>query len=253
MKTKKNILICLTIIFLVIFSYSLYKIIIWKVDNSKNKKIQEDTLKFVEKKDTGEELENIEEENVEKKEEYTVNFEELKKRNADAVLYLKVNETNINYVVVKTNNNSYYLKHNFDKEYNISGWPFVDYLNKLDGTDKNIIIYGHNTLDGTMFGTLKETLKEDWYKNEDNYIVQVVFDDKLEKYKVFSIYEIKVEDYYIKKNFENDTVYEEFLNKLKNRSVYDFGVTLNKDDKILTLSTCSDSGKKRVVLHAVKI
>lgn len=244
MKTKRIILICLAIIFLVLFSYSLYKIIIWKNDNATNKKIQEDTLKYVEVKDENESSE---------KEVYTVDFEELKKRNPDSSLYLKVNGTNINYVVVKTSNNSYYLKHNFDKEYNISGWPFVDYSNKLDGTDRNIIIYGHNTLDGTMFGTLKETLKEDWYNNEDNYIIPVVYDGKEEEYRVFSTYEIKVEDYYIKKNFENDTVYEEFLNSLKNRSVYDFGVTLNKNDKILTLSTCADGGKRRVVLHAVKI
>lgn len=121
---------------------------IWYLNNKENKTIQIETKKAIKKVDN-------------KKE---VNFEELKSKNEDSIAYLKVPETNIDYVVVKGNNNSYYLNHNFNRKYNTSGWVFADYRNKFDGSDKNIIIYAHNTMDGSMFGSLKNVLNESWYK-----------------------------------------------------------------------------------------
>ena len=59
----------------------------------------------------------------------------------------------------------------------------MDYRNKLDGSDKNIVIYGHNTMDGTMFGTLRNVVKENWYKNTDNHIINLVLEDKVLKAK----------------------------------------------------------------------
>ena len=58
------------------------------------------------------------------------------------------------YPVVKGSNNSFYLNHCFDKSYNSAGWIFADYRNKFDNTDKNIVIYGHNMRDGSMFGSM---------------------------------------------------------------------------------------------------
>ena len=173
----------------------------------------------------------------------------MKKQNNDTIAYLKVNNTSIDYVVVKTDNNDYYLNHDFNKKSNISGWVFADYHNKFDGTDKNIIIYGHNTQDGSMFGSLKNVLTEVWQKNEDNHKITLVTEKENYIYQVFSTYSIKAEDYYIKTNFNNEE-YEEFLNKIKSRSNYDYDVNVNNKDKILTLSSCTRSGINRVVLHA---
>ena len=97
-----------------------------------------------------------------------INFEELKSQNSDTVFYLKVNNTNISYPVVKYSDNNYYLNHSFDKSKNSAGWLFADYKNKLDGTDKNIVVYGYNRRDGSMFGTLKNILNKEWYDNTDN-------------------------------------------------------------------------------------
>ena len=58
------------------------------------------------------------------------------------------------YPVVKGTNNSFYLNHCFDKSNNSAGWIFADYRNKFDNTDKNIVIYGHNMRDGSMFGSM---------------------------------------------------------------------------------------------------
>ena len=74
---------------------------------------------------------------------------------------------------MKANDNDYYLNHNFNKEYNVAGWIFADYHNIFDGSDKNIILYGHDTKDGSMFETLKYTLNKDWQENKDNKIVTI--------------------------------------------------------------------------------
>lgn len=74
----------------------------------------------------------------------------------------------IDYPVVQASDNSFYLTRSFDKSKNSAGWIFADYRNKLDGTDKNIILYGHNRLDNSMFATLNNTQKESWYNNPEN-------------------------------------------------------------------------------------
>jgi len=71
------------------------------------------------------------------------------------------------------------------------------------------------------------------------------------KWKVFSIYKIEKTTDYLKVNFSNDEIFLEFANMLKDRSVYDFGINLSSDDKILTLSTCSSNRNLRLVIHAV--
>jgi sortase B len=242
-KIKSSVIVTIFILFFILFIYSAYKVIIWKLNVEKNKNINE-IIK-----------ENIQINNEETNDEYKykVDFEALKKQNQDTVAYLKVNGTNIDYVVVKGNDNSYYLKHNFNKEYNIAGWIFADYKNKFDGTDKNIVVFGHNTKDGSMFGTLKNVLSEDWQNNKDNLQITFVIERKEYLYQVFSTYSIKPEEYYIKTDFESNDEYIEFLNELKERSNHDYKVDISPNDTILTLSSCVGDGSKRVVLHAKKI
>ena len=104
-----------------------------------------------------------------------------------------------------------------------------------------------------MFASLKNTLKEDWYSNEKNLIVNLYTSTGSEQYQVFSSYEIKAESYYTISLFASDKTYLSFLNEMKSRSIHNFNVDLNSNDKILTLSTCSDNTAYRTVLHAKKI
>ena len=187
------------------------------------------------------------------KEKYIVDFKKLKSENSDVVAYIKVNNTNIEYPIVKTSNNNFYLNHSFDKSKNSRGWIFADYKNKFDNTDKNIVIYGHNMRDESMFGSLKNILNEEWYNNAENKNITFLTEKGNYIYKVFSIYKIESEDYYIKTNFKNDEDYEKFLNTIKNRSIKNFDINLNINDKIITLSTCANNNKYRVVLHAKKV
>ena len=217
--------------------YSTLSIINWKKDVNANDKIQDNIT-----------ISEIINDN--KEVEYNVDFKSLKEKNKDTIAYLKLNNTAITYVVVKTNNNSYYLSHNFEKESNVAGWIFADYHNKFDENDKNIIIYGHNIKDGSMFGTLKKILNKDWYENEDNHKVVLVTENETYYYQVFSTYTTKPEDYYINTNFDNNNDFDNFVKNLKSRSIYDYGIEVTGEDRILTLSSCTDDGNNRIVLHA---
>ena len=241
---KKLIAVIIFIIFLIVFLFSVFKIVKWKIDNKKNEKIESDlNVNIINPPMDGN-----------KEDKYNIDFESLKKRNKDVIAYLDVPNTNVKTTVVKGKNNSYYLNHNFDKEWNRCGWAFADYRNKFDGTDKNIVIFGHNLRDrNRLFGSLKNTLNEKWYTNKENYIITLVTEKEEVKYQVFSIYVIPNEEYYIKINFNNDNEYIKFLNTIKKRSIYDFKVDLDSNDSILTLSTCQPGGKERLAFHAKKL
>lgn len=123
----------------------------------------------------------------------------------------------------------------------------MDYRNNnLNG--KNTIIYGHGRLDKTMFGSLKNVLNDRWYNNVDNYIIKLSTEEKDCVYQVFSVYKIPTTNDYIQTSF-TDEQYDEFLTKIKNRSIYKFYNEISSNDKILTLSTCYSNSEKLVV-HA---
>ena len=237
---KQIILNILIVIFIIAFVVSVVYIAKWLLDNRANQKIADKVSETI-----------IDTSNNEEKE-YKVDFEKLKEINEQIVAYLKVNGTKIEYAVVQAKDNNYYLRRNLDKKYNVGGSIFMDYKNKLDGTDKNIVIYGHNIKDGSMFGTLKNILDEEWYNNNENYIIDFITEKEQAKYQVFSVYKIKNEDYYINTEFKKNE-FSTFIKTLKNRSIKDFEIEITENDSILTLSTCADNNKYRVVLHAKKI
>lgn len=180
----------------------------------------------------------------------SVDFTELLNKNKDTVGWIKVNGTNINYPIVQTTDNSYYLTHAFDGSYNDAGWIYADYRNDMVNFDKNTVIYGHSRLDTTMFGSLKNILESDWYNNKDNHIIKLSTPTENTLWQVFSVYTIEAESYYITTEFYSDEQYQTFLDTLKNRSNVSFSATVNTNDKILTLSTCKDNFGNRVVMHA---
>lgn len=178
-----------------------------------------------------------------------VDFAELKKINPEVKGWIQVKGTNINYPFVQTNDNKYYLTHAFDKSHNSAGWVFIDYRNKLNGTDKNTIIYAHGRLDKTMFGSLKNILTSGWLDNKNNFVVKLSTKYENTLWQVFSVYHIPTTSDYIRTDFNGDKDFLNLANKLLNRSSYDFNTTVSENDRILTLSTCYNDSEK-VVLHA---
>ena len=234
LRLRKWVIVVIFLIFLTIFLLSSFKMLGWFNDSKKSNKVKDTVLektKITEKKDTVDTLYV----NYDKKQDsdyfryikmnlLEVNFNDLLNTNKDTVAWLNVSGTNINYPVVQTVDNSYYLSHAFD--------------------------YAHSRYDGTMFGSLKTILTSSWYKNKDNYIIRMSTPKENTMWQIFSTYTIPKESYYITTNFKNDGDYATFLKTIKERSEEEFSGTVNTNDKILTLSTCKDNFGNRVVMHA---
>ena len=178
-----------------------------------------------------------------------IDFDILKNTNPDIVAWLSVNGTNINYPITKTTDNNYYLTRDINKRLKVTGWTFMDYRNNENLEDNNTIFYGHNLLNKTAFGSISNIFTDNWYKNENHYII-VLTKEKKNIYEVFSSYTIDKESYYLQYEFYDSNSYLSFLNTIKNRSKYDYKVELTENDKIITLSTCTKDNKQRQVVHA---
>ncbi len=177
-------------------------------------------------------------------------FNILKSKNSDTVGWLKVNNTLIEYPIVQTNNNEYYLKNDFNKNRNIFGWVFMDWRNNHEELNQNTILYGHNSRKKVAFGTLKYALNKDWYTNEDNQIITFNTPYYNMEWQIFSIYVIDVTSDYLYVSFDNQNDFINFASKVTARSIYDFGIDVKENDKMLTLSTCINNSKQRIVVHA---
>lgn len=179
----------------------------------------------------------------------SVDFNSLINKNKDTVAWVKLNGTNINYPVVQTTDNNYYLHHAFDNSYNEAGWVYMDYRNNPEDFNQNTIIYGHGMNNNTIFGSLRYVVDSWWYENPDNHILKISTKYENTLWQVFSVYTIPEESYYLQTDFDDYEKFTEFLGNLSSRSFYNFGVQLNQNDKIVTLSSCYNN-QLRVVLHA---
>lgn len=185
-------------------------------------------------------------------EEIQIDFERLKEWNTDTAGWLVFHNQCVNYPLVQTGDNSYYLNHSFRREENKAGSIFVDCRNN-SFEDRNVVIYGHNMSDHTMFGSLKDVFQKKFWEEENNDLIYLFdTDHHLRKYKIFSYYIVENEEYYITTLFRSDAEYAEFLEAIQARSFGETDVVVTPDDHILTLSTCSGvSGTRRRVIHAV--
>lgn len=178
-----------------------------------------------------------------------VDFSKLKEVNPNVVAWISVDGTNINYPVVQTDNNSYYLDHYINHKYSLNGWIFMDFRNSFDMSDDNTVIYGHNLLNGTAFGTLENLFTKNWLTKSNHEIV-ILTENKKYTYLIFSVYVSDPEVYYLQTDIYDEGLREEFVNTIKNRSTLKLDTTVTKDDRIITLSTCTNDNKKRKVVHA---
>lgn len=179
-------------------------------------------------------------------------FDSLLKINKDTVAWIYVKNTKINYPVVQSTRNNYYLWRDFNKKRNNYGWIFMDYRNNPNDLDQNTIIYGHNVKEGIMFGTMRTMMNPSWYNKEDNRLITFNTIDKKMQWLMFSTYRISATEDYLRTNFNSEEEFMEFINLIKSRSKKDFKVDIKPTDKILTMQTCSSNNTRNVV-HAVLV
>lgn len=167
--------------------------------------------------------------------------------NKDFRFWIKIDNTKIDYPVVQGNDNSFYLKHGFSKEENISGSIFLDY--RVNKDSKNAIIYGHNMKNGSMFNNVELFKNEDFFNN--NKFINITRDGKEYVYEVFSVYYLSGEKTsHLQTNFKNNDEFKTYLETVKKNSMFNSSREVNLND-IVTLSTCSYEKKNcRTVVHA---
>ncbi len=253
------ILFIFIVILFIVLIISLINIIKWNIDRTNSNKNIEDisqSTNIVEVKDN--DNTEIIDNDVDKDNPYwnyikmsliNVDFTDLKKTNKDIIGWIQVNSSNINYPFVQAKDNDYYLSHSIDKSYNKAGWVFMDYRNSYDDFDKNTILYAHGRTDRTMFGSLREVIKKSWFDNKDNHVIKLSTEYENTLWQVFSAYKIPTTSDYLQTVFNSDDDFINFGNMLIKRSLYNFNVNINKNDKILTLSTCHND-KEKIVIHA---
>ncbi|MCI8599636.1 MAG: class B sortase [Lachnospiraceae bacterium] len=183
--------------------------------------------------------------------EQRVAFDKLRELNEDVIGWIEIPDTQVNYPILKGDDDVYYLNHTFNDTVNSSGSIFMEVLNSPDFTDLHTIIYGHNMKNGAMFGELKE------YKSPsflvEHPLIYIDQEDGTHAYEIFSCYETSVKSDSYTIGFERNDEYSRFLEKLKERSAYDTGVEVSVLDSVISLSTCDKSGKKRYLVHGKKI
>ena len=179
--------------------------------------------------------------------------------NKSLIGWIKIDDTLIDYPVMQSSNEEYYLNHNFNQEEDRNGSIFIDSDCKIWPRSKNIIIYGHNMKSGKMFGELKGYKQQSFYE-EHPYIR---FDTLYEKgtYQIMYAFSEVVHDevevtfkYYQFIDCNSAEEFESNMKAMSDMSLYDTGVTASFDDELITLSTCDYSdGSERFAVVAKRI
>lgn len=161
---------------------------------------------------------------------------DLSSLNKDFVCWINIENTNIDYPVVQSDDNSYYLHRDIYGNYLYSGTTFLDYRDDYKDS-KNLIIYGHNMKNTTMFSELEKFKKKDFFNS--NPTITLTDKNKERYYSAFAVLLVDENFGYTIPDFKNDDEYSKFLNKVCNESIFKVKNKPTVSDQIITLSTCS--------------
>lgn len=153
--------------------------------------------------------------------------------------------TKIDFPVVQGKDNEFYLDHNFDNKYYINGAVFIDYVHKGDFSDQNTVIYGHNVRIGYIFHDLDKFRDKNFIKNHSEIII-----DTPEKRRIFEVIcamDIKVDADYRFYEYD-DEEFKDYLKLIKDNNILENKPLPKKEDKLLTLSTCSDISDRYAIV-----
>ena len=181
----------------------------------------------------------------------TRNLTPLFEANRDCIGWICIPNTAVNYPVMFTPKEPQkYLRKNFEGEYSVSGVPFLDGASTPECD--NLIIYGHNMKNGTMFSDI--TQYRDKAYCEEHPSIEFETADGLKVYQVFAVVCLKKTDlWYNISCFESEEHYQKAITEIKDRSLYDTGIEPQFKEQLLTLSTCfGDSKDSRIVVIGVE-
>jgi len=159
--------------------------------------------------------------------------------NEDVYGWIYIENTNVNYPLVQSDDNDYYLNHAFNGEYNPLGAIFVDFRNSESILDNfNTVMYGHNVVsNGTMFHEVTKFSEKDFFETNKIYIFTF---DGAYVYEPFAYFKAKENYQYFRTSFPSTDEFVAFCEEMLGNSAHGNEETFHPNDRILTLSTCTN-------------
>ena len=187
-------------------------------------------------------------------------YSKLYQENTDFIGWLYIPGTKVGYPVMFTpNDEEFYLRKNFDKEYSTSGTLFVSKYSDVVKPTDNVVIYGHNMKAGTMFHDLLNYADESYYQEHKTVVFNTIYGNA--EYEVIAAFQTNIKEvddtsfkYYQFFDANDPSEFDEYVNNCKALTPYDIPVTAKYGDKLITLSTCSyHTDEGRYVVIAMKV
>lgn len=184
-------------------------------------------------------------------EDVDIQLSELQQINDDIIGWIRFdNLEKISYPILYSGDDITYLRSDIYGNESTAGCIFMEGLNSSDFEDCHTIIYGHNMRNLSMFGSLKKYKEEGFY--EDNQYFTIYTENMAYRYQIFAYRDVSETSDVYSIGYVPGEQFETFVKELIRSSYVDTGVEVKKDDKVITLSTCSTTGN-RFVVHAVRV
>lgn len=168
--------------------------------------------------------------------------------NEDIIGHLRIPGTAIDYILVQSTDNTFYLYHNIRREECPAGWVFFDYYIDLGFVNQNLVIYAHNMRDGSKFHNLRYFAQYDFFRKNNLIYLHSIY--RTSVWEIFAFYEAHISFPYTYINLPIDywlIMQEAFVAA----SIHQTDIVLKPHDRVLTLSTCSNVDRDtRYVLQA---
>lgn len=177
--------------------------------------------------------------------------------NSDVVGYINIPDTVVSYPVVQRRSedgNEYYMDKDINKQSAKAGTIFLDWRNNFDyvvngvkvqENSQNLVIYGHDMKDDSMFGSLGYYVDNYDYYSE-HPIIELSSNYKTYQYKIFAYFIVDAEDETETKfdcwntlDFDGEKQFYEYVNNAKKRALTLNDVDVRYGDQLLTLQTCN--------------
>lgn len=170
-----------------------------------------------------------------------VDFTSLTKRNSDVYAWIKIPNTQIDYPILQSysEDDSFYLTHNIDKNYDINGSIYTEKQNSLDFSDPNTVIYGHNMLDGSMFQNLHLFRDKSFF--DANKYIYIYTKNRILTYEIVAAYKSDNKHILNSYDFSDKQVFAEYIKSVKSPKSMEVNTRerdITTSDKLITLSTC---------------
>ena len=241
-KSVRTALICLCVVFLCVFAFSAYKIIStlqgYKQAEQTYTNIAQEHVTIItsptpvpqsEVKGDGIDPEVSPIGNVD--------FDGLRAKSPDYAAWIYSPDTVINYPIVYTDNNFYYLDHIPVEQYNSAGTLFIDCKCAADFSDQNTLIYGHNMNDGSMFASIREYAKQEYY--DAHPVIYISTPDFNYRLDLIAGFLTEPTSFACANNFDEPEQFMAYIEAIQAMSTFKSDVEVTEEDRVVSLSTCT--------------